>query len=46
MIALPSSQPFGLSLSKACTSAFCASREGKGFDKLSPNGTWASVEPK
>jgi len=40
MIPAPSPEPFGLSLSKASLSAPGVGREGKGFDRLSPNGVW------
>jgi hypothetical protein len=35
-----SSHPFALSSSKDRISPFRDSREGQGFDKLSPNGEW------
>jgi hypothetical protein len=38
MIAL-TIRPFGLSLSKACLSVLTNLREGRGFDRPSPNGT-------
>jgi hypothetical protein len=38
MISAPSPNPFGLSLSKAFLPQSDPPVEGKGFDKLSPNG--------
>jgi hypothetical protein len=38
--ALPSTLPFALSLSKGLLSCLKTESEGKGFDRLSPNGHW------
>jgi hypothetical protein len=35
--------PFGLSLSKALLSLARSGGEVEGFDKLSPNGVWATA---
>ena len=41
----PFCAPFGLSLSKAFLPALRAEGEGRGFDKLSPNGTGNRAGP-
>jgi hypothetical protein len=41
--AAPSAHPFALSLSKGFSSRPAGEGQGKGFDRLSPNGSRAST---